>query len=82
MVSPEPMRHLSLVVLASDLEAATRAIAREGVLHLLDVRQSSEAALAVQPYDVSARLARLDALQRLLDDINAVLALEPDLGMT
>jgi hypothetical protein len=40
--------------------AATRAVAHEGVLHLLDVRQSVEVALAVKPYDVSARLARLD----------------------
>ena len=77
MFSPEPMRHLSLVVLSPDLEAATRAIAREGVLHLLDVRQSSEAALAVQPYDVIARLARLDAVQRQLDDIATVLGLAP-----
>jgi V/A-type H+/Na+-transporting ATPase subunit I len=78
MFSPEPMRHLALVVLASDLEAATRAIAREGVLHLLDVRQSAEASLAVRPYDVSARLARLDALQRQLDDLSTVLGLGPD----
>jgi V/A-type H+-transporting ATPase subunit I len=80
--SPEPMRHLSLVVMASDLEAATRAIAHEGVLHLLDVRQSSEVSLAVTPYDVSTRVARLDALRRALDDIGAVLALAPDAALT
>jgi V/A-type H+-transporting ATPase subunit I len=80
--SPEPMRHLSLVVLASELEAATRVIAREGVLHLLDVRQSAEAALAVRPYDVGARVARLDALRRALDDSCAVLGLEADADMS
>jgi V/A-type H+-transporting ATPase subunit I len=76
--SPEPMRHLSLVVLASELETATRVIAREGVLHLLDVRQSAEAALVVRPFDVSARLARLETVRRQIDDSCAMLGVETD----
>jgi V/A-type H+-transporting ATPase subunit I len=75
------MRHLSLVVMASDLEVATRAIAHEGVLHLLDVRQSSDVSLAVTPYDVSARITRLDELRRGLDDIGTVLALAPEAAL-
>ena len=67
MLSPEPMRHLTVVVLASELEDTTRAIARVGVLHLLDVHHTVEPLAPIRPYDISQQLARLDALARSLD---------------
>jgi V/A-type H+/Na+-transporting ATPase subunit I len=67
MLSPEPMRHLALVVMTADLEAATRAIARVGVLHLLDVHRVAESMPAIRPYDVSDRLNELDEIGRGLD---------------
>lgn len=76
MLSPEPMRHLSLVVLAGDLEATTRAIARVGVLHLLDVGQVAQALGAIRPYDVRARLAQLDGLARALENMFTLLGIE------
>jgi len=69
MLSPEPMRHLLLVVLGDDLEATTRAIAAVGVLHLLDLRRVGEAPAAIRPFEVGERIARLDALTRDLDGI-------------
>ncbi len=75
MLSPEPMRHLSLVILAGDLEATTRAIARVGVLHLLDVGHTAEALGAIRPYDVSERLTRLDGLLRALDSMFKLLGI-------
>jgi V/A-type H+-transporting ATPase subunit I len=77
MLSPEPMRHLTLVVLADELETVTRAIARVGVLHLLDVRGSAEPLAVIRPYDVAAQLARLDGLARTLDGSLRDLALAP-----
>ncbi|HEX7410038.1 MAG TPA: V-type ATPase 116kDa subunit family protein [Candidatus Binatia bacterium] len=76
MLTPEPIRHLSLVLLATDLEAAARAIARVGVLHLLDVRHSVEMLGAIQPYDVSERLRQLGALAQSLDEVLAFLRIE------
>ena len=67
MLSPEPMRHLTLVVLAAELEAVTRAVARVGVLHLLDVRRPVEPLAEIRPYDVGELVARLDALSRPID---------------
>ena len=61
------MRHLSLVVLATELETVTRAIARVGVLHLLDVRHAVEPLMAIRPYDVGGQLAKLEELGRSLD---------------
>jgi V/A-type H+-transporting ATPase subunit I len=61
------MRHLTLVVLAGELEAVARTIARVGVLHLLDVRRSVEPLAAIRPYDVTGQLAKLEALTRTLD---------------
>ncbi len=78
IMSPEPMRHLSAVVLASDLEGVTRAIAREGILHLMDVRQWNEALPAVRPFDVSARLSEIEALRRELDHLYTTLHMEPE----
>lgn len=69
------MRHLSLVVLSGDLEPASRAIARVGVLHLLDVRHSVETLGAIRPYDISERLTQLNTLERRLDGILKVLGL-------
>jgi V/A-type H+-transporting ATPase subunit I len=71
------MRHLTLVVLADELEAVTRSIARVGVLHLLDVRRSAEPLAVIRPYDVAAQLARLDGLARTLDGSLRDLALTP-----
>jgi V/A-type H+/Na+-transporting ATPase subunit I len=73
VLSPEPMRHCSLVVLSGDLEAVTRAIAHIGVLHLLHVRHAGTLA-AIRPYDVSERLAEITGLARTLDDVAAFLA--------
>jgi V/A-type H+-transporting ATPase subunit I len=56
VLKPEPMRHLTVVMLTSDLERTARTIARHGVLHLLDIRQWTEAAGAVRPLDVEERL--------------------------
>lgn len=78
MLSPEPMRHLSLVVPAADLEPSTRTIADIGVLHLLDVRHLSEALAAIRPYDMSQRLAQLDALTRTLGSVRRVLGSDSD----
>jgi V/A-type H+-transporting ATPase subunit I len=77
VLSPEPMRHLTVVVLASELEATTRAIARVGVLHLLDVRSAIEPLAPIRPYDIGEQLARLDALAQTLDDLMRYLALAP-----
>lgn len=77
MLSPEPMRHLTLVVLAGELEVVTRAIARVGVLHLLDVRRAVEPLAAIRPYDVAGQLATLDALARTLDAALRALAVAP-----
>ncbi|HUI26330.1 MAG TPA: V-type ATPase 116kDa subunit family protein [Candidatus Kryptonia bacterium] len=76
MLSPEPMRHLSLVVLTSDLEAASRAIARIGVLHLLDVRHAVETLSAIRPYDVRERLAHLLALAQQVGGLLKFLGIE------
>ena len=76
MLSPEPMRYLALVVLSADLEATVRAIAKVGVLHLLDVRQLTEHGSAVQPYNVRDDLQRLDELARSLDATARFLRLE------
>ncbi len=73
MLSPEPMRHLTLAVLAADLEAASRAIAGVGVLHLLDVRDLAGGDAAIQPYDVGEEVARLDRIASELDDVAQVL---------
>jgi len=70
------MRHVTLVVLAGELEAVTRAIARVGVLHLLDVCRSVEPLAAVRPYDVGAQLAKLDGLARTLDAGLEILGLD------
>ncbi|MBI3785174.1 MAG: hypothetical protein HY270_17420 [Deltaproteobacteria bacterium] len=76
ILSPEPMRHLAVVVLASDLEEVTRAIASEGVLHLMDVRQWDEALPAVHPFDVSSRLNELESLRRQVDRLCTALQLQ------
>jgi V/A-type H+-transporting ATPase subunit I len=67
MLSPEPMRHLSLLVLEANLEDTTRAVARVGVLHLLNVCHLSETLGAIRPYDVGDRLAQLDTLKRTFE---------------
>ncbi|HXQ22370.1 MAG TPA: V-type ATPase 116kDa subunit family protein [Candidatus Acidoferrales bacterium] len=77
MLSPEPMRHLSLVVPTRDLEVTTRAIAQVGVLHLLDVRHAVEGLAGIRPYDVTERLAQLDGLTRALGGIMRFLGVEP-----
>ncbi len=64
MLSPEPMRYLALVVLARDMESVARAVARVGVLHLLDVRRSAEIMAAIRPFEVNGRREQLDALAR------------------
>jgi len=66
--SPEPMRHLSLVVLAGDLETTTRAIARVGVLHLLDVRHSSEMLASIRPFEVQQAAQELGAIARTVEE--------------
>lgn len=77
MLSPEPMRHLTVIVLASDLEAATRAIARVGVLHLLDVRHTVEPLAPIRPYDVGQQLTRLDGAAHALDEVMRSFAIAP-----
>ena len=76
MLSPEPMRHLALVVLEGDLEATTRAIARVGVLHLLNVHNLTETLGAIRPYDVADRLTQLDGLARALDGVRQFFGLD------
>jgi V/A-type H+/Na+-transporting ATPase subunit I len=76
MLSPEPMRHLSLVVLTSDLETTSRAIARIGVLHLLDVRHAVETLSAIRPYDVRERVTHLLALARQIEGLLKFLDIE------
>jgi len=71
------MQHLSLVVLATDVEATTRAIAGVGVLHLLDVRHVMADVAAIRPYDSGEQLARLERLARQLDELLEFLALAP-----
>jgi V/A-type H+-transporting ATPase subunit I len=83
VLSPEPMRHLAVVVLAGELETVTRAIARVGVLHLLDVREAVPPQEGIRPYDVGEQLTRLDALSRTIDAALRVLGsagLEPGTG--
>ena len=75
MLSPEPMRHLALAVLATDLEAASRAIAGIGVLHLLDVRHLAGREAAIQPYDVREEVGGLERISSTLDDVAQVLGL-------
>ncbi len=70
------MRHLSLVVIEGDLEATIRAITHVGVLHLLNVRHWTETLGAIRPYDVSARLTRLEALARALDQAHRFFGLQ------
>jgi V/A-type H+/Na+-transporting ATPase subunit I len=77
VLSPEPMRHLTVVVLASELEAATRAIARVGVLHLLDVMHAVEPLAAIRPYDIGSQLTRLDELGRSLDGVLRFFGIAP-----
>jgi V/A-type H+-transporting ATPase subunit I len=77
VLSPEPMRHLTVVVLASELEATTRAIARVGVLHLLDVHHTVDPLAPIRPYDISQQLARLDALARSLDGVLVFFGISP-----
>ena len=77
MLSPEPMRHLTVVVLARELEATTRAIARVGVLHLLDVHHTVEPLAPIRPYDISQQVARLDGLARTLDGVIAFFGISP-----
>jgi V/A-type H+/Na+-transporting ATPase subunit I len=77
VLSPEPMLHLALVVLATDLEATTRAIASVGVLHLLDVRRLGEQMAPIRPFDVAEQVARLDRLARSTDAMFRFLALIP-----
>jgi V/A-type H+-transporting ATPase subunit I len=69
VLSPEPMQKLTLVVLLSDLERVTRAIGEAGVLHLLDIGQSSERPALIQPYDVRQRVTELEDLTQRLDSI-------------
>ena len=69
------MRHLSLVVLEEALEATTRAIARVGVLHLLNVRNLTGTLGLIRPYDVSERLAQLESLARMLDGVRQFLGI-------
>ena len=76
MLSPEPMRHLSLVVLEGDLEVNTRAIARVGVLHLLNVCHWTEMLGAIRHYDVSERLGQLEASARTLDGARQFFGIE------
>jgi V/A-type H+/Na+-transporting ATPase subunit I len=81
VLSPEPMRHLSLVVLAEDLELTTRAIARVGVLHLLDVSRALGDLPAIRPHDVHERREALDGLGRRIEDLFRQLAVRvPDPG--
>jgi len=75
VLSPEPMRHLSLVVMTDDLEAVTRAIASIGVLHLLDIRRMEEGIGAVRPYNVSDELTRFERLAHALDGVAEFLSL-------
>ena len=77
MLSPEPMRHVSVVVLSADLERTTRAIARIGVLHLLNVRDSVETLAAIRPYDVSERLAQVERLARAVSALQRYFELAP-----
>jgi len=77
VLSPEPMRHLTVVVLATELEIATRAIARVGVLHLLDVHRTVEPLATIHPYDMSQQLMRLDALTHTLDSVLAFYEITP-----
>jgi V/A-type H+-transporting ATPase subunit I len=77
VLSPEPMRYLTLVVLATELEAVTRAVARVGVLHLLDVRRSVEPLADIRPCDVDELVTRLDALSRPIDAALRALGLPP-----
>ena len=77
MLSPEPMRHLTVVVLASELEATTRAIARVGVLHLLDVRSAIEPLAPIRPYDIGEQVGRLETLAKMLDELMRYLDLAP-----
>jgi V/A-type H+-transporting ATPase subunit I len=76
MLSPEPMRHLSLVVIAGDLEGTTRVITRVGVLHLLNVCHLTEMLGTIRPYDVSERLAQLEALLRPLNQAHQFFGIE------
>jgi V/A-type H+-transporting ATPase subunit I len=77
VLTPEPMRHLSLVIAVADLETTTRAIARIGVLHLLDVRRSTETLGAIRPYDERDRLTQIDGVARTLDGVLRFFAIEP-----
>lgn len=76
MLTPEPMLHLSIVTLESDLDDLTRAVADVGVLHLLDVRHEIETLSAIRPYDVADRLAHLDAVARTLRQLAGFLGIE------
>jgi V/A-type H+-transporting ATPase subunit I len=69
MLSPEPMRHLTVVVLSGELENVTRAIARVGVLHLLDVRRSVEMPAGIRPFEVNGRRAELERMEQSLERI-------------
>jgi vacuolar-type H+-ATPase subunit I/STV1 len=71
------MRHLTVVVLASELEVTTRAIAHVGVLHLLDVQRTVEPLATIRPYDMSQQLARLGALAHTLDSVLTFFAITP-----
>jgi V/A-type H+-transporting ATPase subunit I len=71
------MRYLSLVVLAHQLEAATRAIAQVGVLHLLDVRRAFEALPPIQPFDVAEQLGHIDAVARTLAGVMEFFGIQP-----
>ncbi len=77
MLSPEKMRHLTLVVLESDLERTARAIADVGVLHLLDVRRLGEQAGALMPYDIGEQIARLERVAGTVADCMRTLELPP-----
>ncbi len=69
-------------MLTSELERTARAIARHGVLHLLDVRQWTETAGAVRPFDVGERLREAQEIADQLSGLAELLGLpgetEPD----
>ncbi len=73
MFAPEPMRHLVVAVLLPDLDAVIHAVARTGDVHPLEVHHVAAPDSPVQPYDVAAQLARLDAILRTLATVEQIL---------
>lgn len=74
MWQSEPMRHMTAMLLANDLEAAARVVAHEGVLHLMDVRELADSVAPLRPYDVVGRLAEIDGLLQSADAALSALA--------